>query len=680
MSRQNVLAKRSLDEVRYNSDVDLLGRHSNLFKGKKYLLLSLISLITFLVLVPSCSLLAPIKDFGFRQRDAVPTKSATSVLKNLPAAADLLAMPIAPHPRLILSTERLGEIQQQIETDEVMEQWYQELKWKADYYQRDAELPQYTMAGAGQLLPVSQRLVERVSTLGLVSLLSDEPQYQEKTWQELEAVMQFADWNPAHFLDTAEMTYALAIAYDWLYDSWSESQKSQLRQAIVTKGLQPALQAYRQQERWTEAEHNWNLVCNSGISLGAIAILPEVPEVASQALASALQKIPLAMQHYAPDGGWSEGIHYWHYGTLYNTLLLAALDGSFGEDFALSQIAGFAQTGYFPIYLTNQSGLPFNFADSKSRTVDAPEMFWLAKKYDRPAFARYARQHAIPEVMDLIWYQPESEAEQLTSLPLDRYFESVEVASLRSDWQDADGVFLAFKAGDNQANHGNLDLGTFVLDALGVRWGVDLGTDDYGLPGYFDRQDRRWDYYRMRAEGQNTLVIDPDREPDQNINATAKIVRTKFKPERAYAIADLTPAYADSVSRVNRGIALEAGRHLALVQDEIQSDRPVDAFWFMHTQAQIKIASDRRSATLTQAGKQLQVQILGTERGFFSQMPAVPMSSSPNPSGQNTNTQLQKLTINFQNIQNIHVAVLFTPVTSKPTATNSVQIKRFKQW
>ncbi|MEL6929235.1 MAG: heparinase II/III family protein [Cyanobacteria bacterium J06600_6] len=649
-------------------------------KGKKYLILSLVSLITFLTLIPSCSLLKPIKGIALWQRDSSATVSLQTVLANLPQQSEILSMPIAEHPRLILSSDRLGEIKQQIVTDEVMKKWYQELKWKANYYARDPELPRYTTVGAGQLLPVSQRLVERVSTLGLVYLLSDEPQYLAKTWQELEAVAQFPDWNPAHFLDTAEMTYALAIAYDWLYDSWNESQKSLLRKTIVAKGLEPALQGYKQQDRWTEVENNWNLVCNGGIGIGAIAILPDFPQVASQALASALQKIPLAMQHYAPDGGWSEGLIYWHYGTLYNTLLLTALDTSFSSDFSLSRLPGFSETGFFPIYLTNQFGLPFNFADSKYRNLDAPEMFWLSQRYKQPTFARYARRHAVPEAMDLIWYQPEMEGESLTTLPLDSYFQSVEVASLRSDWQNPDGIFLAFKAGDNQANHGNLDLGTFVLDALGVRWGVDLGSDDYGLPGYFDKWDQRWDYYRMRAEGQNTLIINPDREPDQDINAKAQIVRTKFQPERGYAIADLTPAYAAKTSQVKRGIALQDQRHQALIQDEISASSPVNVFWFMHTNAEIKIAPDRRSAILVQDGKQLLAQIRGTDKGFFSQMSAKPLPTSPNPVGQAENTQLKKLTIELKAVTDSQFAVLFTPVTSAPSTTDLVQIKRFKKW
>lgn len=48
-------------------------------------------------------------------------------------------------------------------------------------------------------------------------------------------------WNPSHFLDVAEMTGGLAIGYDWLYDDLSPESREKIRQAIVAKGLGPAL-------------------------------------------------------------------------------------------------------------------------------------------------------------------------------------------------------------------------------------------------------------------------------------------------------------------------------------------------------------------------------------------------------------------------------------------------------
>ena len=55
--------------------------------------------------------------------------------------------------------------------------------------------------------------------LGLLYRLEGKPAYAERAWQELDAAAHFPDWNPRHFLDTAEMTHAFAVAYDWLYDS-----------------------------------------------------------------------------------------------------------------------------------------------------------------------------------------------------------------------------------------------------------------------------------------------------------------------------------------------------------------------------------------------------------------------------------------------------------------------------
>lgn len=44
-------------------------------------------------------------------------------------------------------------------------------------------------------------------------------------------------WNAVHFLDLAEFTAGVAIAYDWMYDGWTDAQRTTIRNAIVTNGL-----------------------------------------------------------------------------------------------------------------------------------------------------------------------------------------------------------------------------------------------------------------------------------------------------------------------------------------------------------------------------------------------------------------------------------------------------------
>ena len=51
------------------------------------------------------------------------------------------------------------------------------------------------------------------------------------------AAARFSDWNPSHFLDVAEMTFALAVGYDWLYDQLDRASRKEIRTAIVDKGV-----------------------------------------------------------------------------------------------------------------------------------------------------------------------------------------------------------------------------------------------------------------------------------------------------------------------------------------------------------------------------------------------------------------------------------------------------------
>ena len=51
--------------------------------------------------------------------------------------------------------------------------------------------------------------------------------------EELEAACNFADWNPSHFLDTAEMSTAFALGYDWLYDYLTEEQRKFIEENAI---------------------------------------------------------------------------------------------------------------------------------------------------------------------------------------------------------------------------------------------------------------------------------------------------------------------------------------------------------------------------------------------------------------------------------------------------------------
>src|SRR5205823_3703899 len=183
-------------------------------------------------------------------------------------------------------------------------------------------------------------------------------------------------------------------------------------------------------------------------------------------------------------------------------------------------------------------------------------------------------------------------------------FRGVNVACFRSAWDDPGAFYLAFKGGDNKANHAHLDLGTFVLDALGYRWACDLGSDDYNLPGYFGRQ--RWTYYRLRTEGHNTLTIN---DQDQPLTAAAPIIAYQSTPQRAFAVADLSAGYARVATRVWRGVEL-LNRNTVVIEDEVRAEQGAAVTWNFHTPARVQIDDAGTTATLSQGDATLVAKLL----------------------------------------------------------------------
>ncbi len=595
----------------------------------------------------------------------------------IPPAAEILSHLKKEHPRLLATTNDFARLKEQIASTSQLQKWQEKLRAQGEEILK-APPSKYEIPDGLRLLATSRQVLFRIYTLGLLYRLDPQSKYAERAWQELDAAANFRDWNPRHFLDTAEMTHAFAIGYDWFYDAWTPDQRAELQKAIEEKGFAPALPLYRANSGWTKMRHNWNQVCNSGIGMGALALADVNPAASGEILHDAMESIQAAMAEFAPDGAWKEGPGYWNYATIYNVVFLAGLQTALGTDYGLSRMDSFDQTGFFPIYLSGPLGRTFNYADGGDHSLPAPQMFWLAREFKQPVFAWYEQQKGGANPLDMVWYDPVGKSPKAAGLPLDRYFRGSEVAIFRSDWDDSKATFVGFKAGDNKANHSHLDLGTFVMDAGGVRWASELGSDDYNLPGYFGTQ--RWNYYRLRAEGQNTLVINPDSTPDQDFRAAAKIIKFQSNPARAFSIADLTPAYAKNATRVARGIAL-LDRRRVLVQDEISTAKPVNAWWFMHTPAAMEIAQDGRSALLHQAGARLHAEILSPENAKFEILPAEPLPSSPHPNRQGANDKVKKLSIHLTDTKDARLAVLFTPEIPNDTSTNQpVKVSPLSEW
>ena len=570
-----------------------------------------------------------------------------------PPATDIPDNPLQSlrpqHPRLMASDDVIARVKRLLATDLRAKRIFEHLETEAAEMEMASPV-EHKLIGP-RLLDQSRRALDRIYTLALLHRITAQPRYRDRAVKEMRAAASMPDWNPAHFLDTAEMTHALAIGYDWLYDSLSAEERSWIRSAIVEKGLKPSLPIYQENRSWVRVHHNWNQVCNGGMAIGALAVAEDEPELAQYIVRSAARSIPLAMNSYAPDGGWNEGPGYWHYATRYNVYFLAALESALGTDFGLSSLPGFDRAGRFRLYFAGPSNRTFNYADAGDRVGTAEEMFWLARRFNEPVYAfdehaqlaRSSRAHAL----DLLWFVPEQRSPAAARWPLNELFKGVDVAFLRSSWISPHALFVGVKGGDNKANHSHLDLGTFVIDYGGVRFASDLGPDDYNLPSYFGS--KRWSYYRLNTESHNTVMVDGE---NQDPKAAARI--TAFDPRNGRVTIDLTAAYPGKLKQWIRTVHLKSGAQV-IIRDRLTGTNPFQPVWGMVTEADVSPGG--RVVTLTRDHRKLEARILSPPSARFDIAPTQP----PRPQRQNEGTR-KLIVVLPQRVTTAEIAVILTPI------------------
>jgi len=437
-----------------------------------------------------------------------------------------------------------------------------------------------------------QHLVEkRVGSLAAAYRLTGNAAYAERAKRELLAAAAFKDWNPSHFLDTAEMTLGVALGYDWLYDTLDEPTRQTVLEAIRDKGLKQAL---AKRYFWSKGNNNWSQVCWAGMVAGALAVRDEEPELALQVIHQAVTSVPYSITPYAPNGSYPEGPGYWTYGTTYYVYMMDLLTKALGSDFGLYDLPGFAKTGDYINIVTGPSGRFFNYADGGDGRAHLPALWWLALRSGRPDWVRKEaadmreavrlgdanktalRGVAFP-VLLLFWFQ-ETAPDVKSAMPLNWASEGhVPIIVMRTSWEDPNAGYLATKGGPAVQNHGHMDAGSFIYEADGVRWALDLGAQSYysieklGMSLWSSaQQSDRWKIFRLNSASHNVVTIEGQ---SHVVKGAGKIVKFDTGPALPHTVIDLDEVYAGQAQHVTRACGLLPSR-VGLVQDRLTGVKP----------------------------------------------------------------------------------------------------------
>ena len=468
-----------------------------------------------------------------------------------------------------------------------------------------------------RLLTISRLVLERVLYCSYSYLTTNDIKYALRAEKEMLAAAAFDNWNPSHFLDVAEMTTALALGYDWLYDLLSEQSREKIATAIVEKGL---LGAEKESQMWFyRRANNWNQVCNCGMVVGALAISEREPELAKKMIEKSLLSNPIAMATYAPDGVYVEGSSYWSYGTWFEVVMIEALRTALGSSFGIEKAEGFLQSADFVNFMRTPTGGQFNYSDNgaTSKKVQNPLLAWFSAErgdtgviYDdfrslKSDAIRIEERRMLPLSM---FFLSRCELDNLQPLKSDFFVGSGEqpLFAYRSGWDSKEDVYLAAKGGSASLSHGHMDAGSFIYEWGGVRWSIDLGSQNYysleskGVDLWNMKEgSQRWQVFRVGSASHSTLTV---KGRNHLVEGVAPMTAVYDKPGCYGATFDLSPLF-EELTEARRTITINELGQVSVV-DVLQSERPTIVCWTMCTNAEVEQLNNRE-LLLKQKGKSL---------------------------------------------------------------------------
>ena len=522
---------------------------------------------------------------------------------------------------------RLEAFRAQVVNDPLSRDLWALVQRQADAVVAAAGPVEYKLSVAGMLMEPMRSVQGRVLAAGLAYRITGDAKYFDATRRELLALAALPNWSPGHFLDVGEASLAAGMGLTWLRDALSPDDRDRIAHAIVENALKESMKVPISTSGWTRGDFNWNPVCHAGLVVGALAVADREPALSKQIVDRAIDCVPAAGATYAPDGAFPEGPSYWAYGTTFYVILCEALRAARGDDAGLSEMPGFLKTADFIVHMNGPTGADFNYADYHLRRPPQPVMLWFARELRRGDLAASEAadiraivasgkgppgENARHVPFELLWWDPTLAALPAAPRPMAWVAGGTHVglAAFRSAWNDPRATYLAMKGGTPNGSHAHMDVGSFVLDADGVRWAIDLGTENYDLMRAakielwnYKQEGTRWSVFRCGPESHNVLRFDAALQTSAGF---APVAPAKSDGIGA-AVVDLSSIYPVATTAVTRRVEMHADRSVAIADAWTAGPNDVAVTFQWMTRADVTIAGDR--VTLRQSGESLALRV-----------------------------------------------------------------------
>lgn len=421
-------------------------------------------------------------------------------------------------------------------------------------------------------------------------------------------VAKWKRWQPPWFNAHGQHTYYpagllaadVALGYDLLYSDLTESERVEIRKALIEKSIIPTYREYVVDNRVMANTSNWIAHTVGGALIAAASIAGDVQEAETDGqfeiyLNGLLLKLEDHLEaSFLPDGSYGEGISYHEFDSETLGPALNAVRRNFGIDYWKQTHV--LDSLYYPLYtLARPTSESLDLGDTHAPAGHGiapmvyeskdPVIRWYFDQFDRPLLSKF------------IFYD-DSVAPQPPKLPTSRIFRDKGNAVFRTSW-DEDAIIWLYRAGPN-FNHHHADQGSFLLNAFGENLVTEAGWSDYYKDPYYVT-------YFTQAIGHNTILVGGNPE-SQSIADTLQFKALNKYPRITDSItsefydavgSDLSSVYQDRLARYTRRTVFVKPYYFVVFDDLKANGRPTQFDLLIHLPNRERITTRDLTATYT---------------------------------------------------------------------------------
>ena len=637
----------------------------------------------------------------FENADNYQRPSAQNILKDFNAQSGKRSA----HPSLMITDKSLTTLKKAVsDPDDPKYSWYGRLQTKADKYceqlsgnSKNDYLFNYTkcyetrMPGAGNKGTAADDFRDKMMTFGMMYQITGLQKYADAAWVVLNNVNQFPDINPWHDLDFGFFCQGYAIAYDWMYSAWEKQGKlTKLEDAIKRLCFRPANDSYTSNSpsrsqtssngvvRGVFAEHNHNPIVTAGVVMVSLALMGKYKDITSSLCHDAFICLEKDLNKFAPDGATTEGMEYMLLSLDNFSMLFSSMETSLGKFYGLDTCTGLKDGRLMRVIHGMESDAgSFSFSDTYDSLMTTAGELYFYRHYDLhygfssdilKRLAANSPNDTTRIVQILCWYEEDTSGTK-TSIDKDMVISGdAAFATFRSSFEPKQS-FVGVKAGTTLRDFFvHLDQGSFVFNALGVKWAIDMGKDSYKLPGYMSptsEDNIRFKIFRLRADAHNTLLINPNASDfGYEFEKTAKL-ETSSSETQAKAVVDMTDLVSSKASSAKRGFLLTDNRLSLVVRDEVDLKDTSTLYWVMYTPQKIQTNGNTAILTYTEdESVQLKIDFTSSAEGSLYSESAARWWHAPVVEDQSTNDSYKRLVYRIKDVKGpVNITAKLTPLT-----------------